>query len=102
MVISRIQKTVSFDLFKTGKDLAAIARERKLSPGTIAGHLVYFVEAGKIKIDELVSKEKQKIINDAVVLHGSTSLKTILDNLPDGFNYGELRMVLAAQKSMAS
>ncbi|MBK7121735.1 MAG: helix-turn-helix domain-containing protein [Chitinophagaceae bacterium] len=95
-------KTVSFDLFKTGKDLAAIARERKLSPGTIAGHLVYFVEAGKIKIDELVSKEKQKIINDAVVLHGSTSLKTILDNLPDGFNYGELRMVLAAQKSMAS
>jgi len=95
-------KTVSFDLFKTGKDLAAIARERKLSPGTIEGHLVYFVEAGKIKIDELVSKEKQKIINDAVVLHGSTSLKTILDNLPDGFNYGELRMVLAAQKSMAS
>ena len=47
---------------KAGKDIAAIAKERNLSTSTIDGHLAYFVGTGEIDINNLVSKEKQKLI----------------------------------------
>jgi hypothetical protein len=89
-------KTVSFQLYKTGKDIASIAKERNLSISTIDGHLAYFVGTGEIDINDLVSKEKQKLINDAAAKHGFASHKTLIDNLPKDISYGELRMVLAA------
>jgi hypothetical protein len=89
-------KTVSFQLYKAGKDIAAIAKERNLSISTIEGHLAYFVGTGEIDINSLVSKEKQKLINDVAAKHGFASHKTLIDNLPKDISYGELRMALAA------
>ena len=70
--------------------------KRNLSISTIDGHLAYFVGTGDIDINDLVGKEKQKLINDAAARHGFTSHKTLIDNLPKDISYGELRMVLAA------
>ena len=92
-------KTVSFNLYKKGKDIAAIAKERNLSISTIEGHMAYFIGNGEIDINELVSKEKQEMVKDAVAIHGSLGHKTLIENLPGGFGYGELRMVLAANKA---
>jgi hypothetical protein len=89
-------KTVSFQLYKAGKDIAAIAKERNLSASTIEGHLAYFVGTGEIDINDLVTKEKQKLINDAATKYGIASHKTLIDNLPKDISYGELRMVLAS------
>ena len=89
-------KTISFQLYKAGKDIASIAKERNLSTSTIDGHLAYFAGTGDIDINDLVSKEKQKLINDAAAKHGIASHKTLIDNLPKDISYGELRMVLAA------
>ena len=93
-------KKVSFNLYKEGKDIAAIAKERSFTTGTIEGHLAYFIGTGDINISDLVSKEKQKLVKEAVAMYGSLSHKTLIDNLPKDISYGELRMVLATEKKM--
>lgn len=90
--------TISYNFFKEGKSIAEIAKERNMTIGTIDGHLSPFIANGKIKINEIVSPEKQLLINEAVKIHGSESLKVIKENLSEDISYGEIRMVLAAAK----
>ena len=91
-------KAVSFALYKEGKNIATIAKERNFAATTIEGHLAHFVGTGEININDLVSKQKQKDIINAVDKHGPLSHKTLIDNLPKDIGYGELRMVLATIK----
>lgn len=88
-------KQVSYQLFREGKSIPEICAERNLVQVTIEGHLAHFVASGQIDIDELVSKQKQQQIKDALLIHGTQSLKTISDNLPGDITYGEIRMVMA-------
>jgi PIF1-like helicase/Helix-turn-helix domain/HRDC domain/Helicase len=92
-------KTISFNLYKEGKSIAAIAAERNLTAGSIESHLIPFILDGEIEINELVSTKRQKLILDAVAIHGVLSHKTLIENLPADFTYGEIKMVLAAQKT---
>lgn len=92
-------KTVSLKLFKSGKNVEEIAKERNFTPGTIEGHLTYYVGKGDIDINDLVPAEKQKLIASAIAKHGLQSHKSLIDNLPGDISYGELRMVLAAGKN---
>ena len=91
-------KTISFNLFKEGKDIAAIAAERNLTVGSIETHLIPFILDGEIDINDVVSAKRQQLILDAAAIHGVLSHKTLIDNLPADFTYGEIKMVLAAQK----
>lgn len=40
-------KKLSFGLYKEGKTIVEISKERNLSPTTIEGHLAYFIESGR-------------------------------------------------------
>lgn len=91
-------KYISFQMFKEGKNIIEIAEARKLSIGTVGGHLAGFVGSGEIEISELVGKEKQQLILEAISIHGSRSLSLLIQNLPDSIGYSDLRMVLAAFK----
>ncbi len=91
-------KTISFNLFKEGKNIASIAAERNLTVGSIESHLIPFILEGAIDINDLVSPKKQQLVLNAVAIHGLLSHKTLIDNLPADFTYGEIKMVLAAQK----
>jgi hypothetical protein len=93
-------KTVSFELYKAGKDITEIAAARNFSRSTIEGHLAYFVGTGDIEINELVSSEKQQLIAAAVTEHGQHSLSSLIQNLPKDISYGEIRMVIAASKTI--
>ena len=90
--------TISFNLFKEGKSIAEIAKERNFAITTIEGHLASFVANGELDINKMVSEEKQLLIKEAVKIHGSESFKTLKENLPEYVTYGEIRMVIAAQK----
>ncbi|MGN6340856.1 MAG: helix-turn-helix domain-containing protein [Ginsengibacter sp.] len=90
---------VSFNLFKEGKTIEEIAKQRNLAVSTIQGHLLPFIASKQINIDDLVSPDKQKIIREAIHIHGSDSTKTLKDNLPDDISYGEIKMVIAAEKA---
>ncbi len=92
-------KTISYNLFKEGKSIAEIAAERTLTVGSIESHLIPFILDGEIDINDLISVKRQQLILDAVAIHGVLSHKTLIENLPADFTYGEIKMVLAAQKS---
>lgn len=89
-------KMVSYNLYKEGKDITSISKERNLSASTIEGHLAYFIGSGKLDINDFVSKERQALINIAVNKFGTASHRTLVENLPPGISYGEIRMVLAS------
>jgi len=91
-------KTVSFNLYKKGKTIAEIASARNLTVGSIENHLIPFISDGEIDINDIVPEKKQKLIAEAVAIHGSQSQTTIIKNLPDDITYGEIRMVLATGK----
>jgi hypothetical protein len=91
-------KTESFNLFKAGKDIAAIAIERGLTVGTIENHLVPFIMQGEIDIEEVVNKRKLNLIQEALAIHGDLSQKILMENLPPDITYGEIRMVMAVGK----
>jgi hypothetical protein len=89
-------KLVSFELYKAGKTIDEISTERSFTKATIEGHLAHYIAEGEINIDDVVSKQKQQLIKDAVAIHGSLSHKTLIENLPKDIGYGEIKMVLAS------
>lgn len=91
-------KTISYNLFKAGKTVAEIAKERNMAIVTIQGHLSWFVGNGDIDINKLVPLEKQLLIKTGIKSHGTESHKILKDNLPDNISYGEIKLVIAANK----
>jgi ATP-dependent DNA helicase RecQ len=81
-------------LFNDGLAPEQIARQRKLSRGTITAHLEELVTAGQITaIDRLVDADKIAAIVSAFEQHGAIGLRPVMDALGEGFTYDELKLV---------
>ena len=91
-------KTLTYNLYKEGKSVAEIAKKRNFAIVTIEGHLAWFIGNGDIDINKMVSLEKQLLIKAALKIYGTSSHKSLKDNLPDNITYGEIKMVLATGK----
>ena len=90
-------KEVTYRLFRQGKSIEEIARERELVSGTIAGHLEHYVRSGEVKIEQLVAREKITKIIRYVQAHGSDKGLTVIKAaLGDDVSYADIRLVLAA------
>ena len=90
-------KEVTYRLFRQGKSIEEIARERELVSGTIAGHLEHYVRSGEVKIEQLVAREKITKIIRYVQAHGSDKGLTVFKAaLGDDVSYADIRLVLAA------
>ena len=87
-------KHLSFNLYKQGKAVAEIAKERKLHQ-TIEGHLAYFVFTGDIDINELVNKEKIALIESELKKHNEKSITPLKEKLGSKISFGEIRLVMA-------
>lgn len=87
-------KHISLALFKSGKSITEIARERQLSASTIEGHLAFFVGQGDLPLDGLVDQNKQKAIENAYANSGNKSMGAIKATLGDQCSYSEIRFVL--------
>jgi hypothetical protein len=88
-------KTDTFNLYKQGKSIEDIAKERSLTIQTIEGHLSHYVRAGEIEIDKLVSKEKISLIEPLVKDFDGGSTTPIKEKLGSNVSFGEIRLVLA-------
>jgi hypothetical protein len=88
-------KSETFQLYKSGKSVAEIAARRNFKIETIEGHLVYYVQTGEIKIDELLSSEKINLIEPLVKNFEGSSLTTIKQQLGDAVTYNDIRLMLA-------
>ena len=90
-------KEVTYRLFRQGKSIEEIAKERELVSGTIAGHLEHYVRSGEVKIEQLVAREKITKIIRYVQAHGSDKGLTVIKAaLGDDVSYADIRLVLAA------
>ncbi len=89
-------KKISFDLYKSGLSIEAIAKERDFALTTIEGHLATFVASGEIDVLKLVTKEKFEIAKKAIDSKKYNGLSELKAHLDDSFSYGELRMIVSA------
>lgn len=92
-------KTFSYNLFRQGKTVEEIAKERNLVVNTIMDHLAYFVGTGEMEVGELVSIQKQESIKAAAAIHGVGSVSTLFNHLKATVSYTEIRVVLAAMNN---
>ena len=88
-------KAESFRLYKEGKRVDEIAKERSLTQQTIEGHLAHYISTGEIKINELVSREKILLIESVAKTFSGGSLTPIKEKLGNGVSFGEIKLVIA-------
>ena len=88
-------KAESFRLYKEGKRVNEIAKERNLTQHTIEGHLAHYISIGEINVEELVSKEKFLLIESVAKIHSTGSLTPIKEKLGGEVSFGEIKLVIA-------
>jgi ATP-dependent DNA helicase RecQ len=88
--------TISLKMFKNGKTVSEIAKERGLAVSTIETHLVKFIPTGELIVEDLVPLEKIEPIREAIFeLNAENGISPIKEFLGDDFSYGEIRAVVA-------
>lgn len=88
-------KAASYQLFKEGKSIAEIAKERSFTIQTIEGHLAYFVEQGMVKINELISPDRLLLIEPAMKNFKGGSITEIKEQVGADISFGEIKLALA-------
>jgi ATP-dependent DNA helicase RecQ len=88
-------KQQTLDLFKAGHLPGDIAALRNLSVGTVENHLAFYVQYGKLPVEELVRPAKIPTIQLAIEQVGGKMLAPIKEKLGAGFTYGEIKAVMA-------
>lgn len=94
-------KLVSFDLFMQGKSIDEIAAERNFSAGTIEGHLIHFIEIGRLDIHQFLTAQQQAEMSEIINQNTGLTLNLLKAKLPN-YSFGEIRMMLASEKYKAS
>ncbi len=95
---------ITYDYYKNGMTVEQIAAERKMSPATIGGHLIYLYENGyPIDIMQLITEEEyQKVIAAIKYLkHDDISLKPIFDYLGGEMQYDKIRIAVNQYRKIA-
>ena len=82
-------------MYKEGKQIEEIAKERGLTRQTIEGHLAHYVSIGEININDLVSKEKFLLIEPVAKTFSGTSLTPLKEKLGHEITFGEIKLMLA-------
>ena len=88
---------VTSEMFERGMTVAQIAEERGLVEETIYGHFARLIAEGRMQLSQAVPDERVRTIRAAIERVGDTSyLGPIKSLLPETFNFGEIKCVLAA------
>jgi len=87
-------KTLSFELFKSGKTIDEIAQERGFVRTTIEGHLATFVGLGELDILALMQPEQVQEIEQFFRDHNTQASGEAKAHFEEKYTYGEIKMVL--------
>ncbi len=87
-------KQVTFELYKLGKKVDEIAKEREMAVSTIETHLAYYVETGEIDVFELLSKEKYEAIEKTAKELVTNLYGPIKNKLGEEYTYSEIRYAM--------
>lgn len=86
---------ITYRLFRQGLSREDIARERGLATATISGHLLRFIEAGTLTIEEVLPAVAINAITSVITRLGPEAGYTALTEALPGIDYHDIRMVLA-------
>ncbi len=92
-------KQVTYNLYKEGKSIKEIAKERSLVHTTIESHLAHYVMLGELKVEDFVTHEKIPVIEKAIHKLDDFKLTPIKHELGENYSYTEIRMVVAYLQS---
>lgn len=81
-------------LFQQKKTIEEIAEIRSLARSTIKGHFADLIKKNKVDIHEVLPHDSISIIRNAIKKSGSTMLTEVRNQLPEGFDLNEVRMVV--------
>ncbi|MFN8294793.1 MAG: helix-turn-helix domain-containing protein [Chitinophagales bacterium] len=85
----------SLRLYKEGKNIEEIAKERAMAITTIEGHLASFIPSGEILITDFLKEDELAEIKKVVEKLTTTQLGPIKSATGDKFSFGQLRMAVA-------
>lgn len=95
-------KVTTFKLYKQGKTVKEIAKERDLNQQTIVRHLAHYVANGMISVDELVPSGRADSIREIISGLGSVkSLSAIKEACPSDITYQDIVLVIAGMESQS-
>lgn len=84
----------SFQLYKKGKSIEQIARERNMAITTIEGHLGEFIATGEIPLHELVEEHKARRIIEFIEKSRVKGLNDLRSAMGNEYSFSEIRFVL--------
>lgn len=87
-------RKMSYEMYKKGKPVDEIARERMLTKGTIESHLLYYISEGLLDVSAIVTPKKYDIINSAIHKYNFDSVAELKYLLGDNYTYSEIRAVM--------
>lgn len=96
---SRLPKTdtkkVTFDLYKQGKTIADIAKERNLKSSTIFRHLAFYALRGEIPVETILPSRHRETIERLLKNVGiENGTKPIKELCPPDITYDEIRLTM--------
>ena len=95
-------KVTTFKLYKHGRSIKEIAKERDLNQQTIVRHLAHYVAKGMIDVNELVPESRAESIRDVVSSLGTTKgLAAIKEASPSDVSYQDIVLVIAGMESQS-
>jgi ATP-dependent DNA helicase RecQ len=100
MTRPRLTETVmeTLHFFRQGRSVEEIARLRRLTEGTMYGHLAAAIEAGEaVDLNPLLGVEGQREIAAAFERHGWGNLSGAFEFLGGRYSHGQLRVYRAAR-----
>lgn len=92
-------KNISLKLFKEGKSVLEIAKERGYTEQTIESHLSYFIPSGEIILEDIIPKEKADVLRKLVKASKYSGLSDLRAQLGNKFSFGDLKLIIEDLKS---
>lgn len=90
---------ISLELYRQGKSIEDIAKERNVTNLTIQNHIIQCsVEGMEVDLDRLIPKEHEKLILEKIKEIGAAKLKPLKEALPEEVDYAAIKAVIAKYK----
>ncbi|WP_128546240.1 DNA helicase RecQ [Larkinella soli] len=89
---------LTYELYRNGRSVEEIAEERKLSPSTVAMHLIFLAENNyEVDLEGLVSTAERLDIERAIARVGleNNAVKPVYEYLQGRYDYAKIRIVAA-------
>ena len=89
-------REITLAAFRKGKSVEEIAALRGLTPGTISGHLLYWIREGRLAAEEVLSEATFTALTEYLATYEGEGLRPVYEHFAEAYTYEEIRMAAAS------